>query len=370
MQTRFFLPTRWFFGDEAFTANAEALQPLGRRCLIVTGRTSAARSGALADATAALDRLGISYACFDGIGENPLLSACHAAGAAARSHGADFIFGIGGGSVLDAAKAIAIYASNPALAPAEIYRRVYDAPPLPVALIGTTAGTGSEVTGVSVLTNDATGRKKSISGPDCYAAVAFCDPKYTASMPRSVTVSTALDAFAHAVEGYFTPACDGIHLLFAQHAIPLLYQGLCALAACDDVPAALRMPLYDGAIHAGLVINACGTAFPHPLGYVLTEHYGIPHGMACAAFFPAFLDRCMQFAPEKTAAFFEMTDTPDAVKATIAALTDLRGVRFSAAEADAYAARWSDAIPKNFTASPGGLTQEEAAKILARVGQG
>ena len=370
MQTQFYLPTRWFFGENAFLDHTDALVPLGKRCLIVTGKHSAARSGALADAADALDRLGIAHAVFDGIGANPLLSACHAAGAAARDCGAEFILGIGGGSVLDAAKAVAIYAANPALAPAEIYRRVYDAPPLPVALIGTTAGTGSEVTGVSVLTNDETGRKKSISGPDCYAAVSFCDPRYTASMPRSVTVSTALDAFAHAVEGYFTSKCEGVHLLFAQRAIPLLYQGLCALAACGDVPEALRAPLYDGAIHAGLVINACGTAFPHPLGYVLTEHYGIPHGMACAAFFPAFLERCMQFAPEKAAAFFEMTDAPDAVAATVKSLTELPGVHFTAKEAAAYAARWESAIPKNFTASPGGLTQEEAAKILAGVGRG
>ncbi|MBQ6267634.1 MAG: iron-containing alcohol dehydrogenase [Clostridia bacterium] len=370
MQTQFFLPTRWFFGENAFTAHADTLAPLGGRCLILTGKHSAARSGALTDATDALTRLGIAFDVFDGIGANPLLSACHAAGAAARACGAHFILGIGGGSVLDAAKAVAIYAANPTLAPFDIYLRVYDAPPLPVALIGTTAGTGSEVTGVSVLTNDETGRKKSISGPDCYAAVSFCDPRYTASMPRGITVSTALDAFAHAVEGYFTKTCDGVHLLFAQRAIPLLYQGLCALAACGDVPEALREPLYDGAIHAGLVINACGTGFPHPLGYVLTEHYGIPHGMACAAFFPAFLARCRQFAPEKAAAFFEMTDEPDAVVATIRSLTALPGVRFSPAEAAAYAARWKDAIPKNFTASPGGLTQEEAAEILADVGRG
>ena len=104
-----------------------------------------------------------------------------------------FILGIGGGSVLDAAKAVAIYASNPDLAPIDIYKREYNNPPLPVALIGTTAGTGSEVTAVAVLTNDETGIKKSISGPDCYAKISFCDPKYTATMPYKTTVSHQYD---------------------------------------------------------------------------------------------------------------------------------------------------------------------------------
>lgn len=367
MADNIFMPARCLWGDNAVSENSSFIASLGSKCLIVTGKSSAKLSGALDDAISALEKEKITYEIFDGIGENPLISACHAAGKAARKANAEFILGIGGGSVLDASKAIAIYASNADLAPIDIYKRVYDNPPLPVALIGTTAGTGSEVTAVAVLTNDETGVKKSISGPDCYAAVSFCDPKYTASLPYSSTVSTALDAFAHAVEGYFTAKCNGVIVLYAEKCIPVIYSCLEALSGLSEVPAEMRKPLYDGSIYAGLVINSCGTAFPHPLGYILTENYGIPHGTACAAFFGAFIDRCAEFAPEKAEKFFAMTAEKEKVKAVIASLTNLKGVRITEEEAKKYALRWQDVLPKNFTASPGGLTQGEAARILAGI---
>lgn len=367
MNSSVYMPVKCILGKNSVISNSSQLSALGKSCLIVTGKRSAALCGALDDAVTALKKENISYEVFNEIGENPLISACHKAGISARAAKADFILGIGGGSVLDASKAIAIYASNADLSPIDIYKREYSSAPLPVALIGTTAGTGSEVTAVSVLTNDETGRKKSISGPDCYAKIAFCDPEYTSSMPYSTTVSTALDAFAHAVEGYFTEKCVGIIELFAQKCIPQIYSCLKELAGKDSVDPSLREPLYYGSLYAGLVINTCGTAFPHPLGYVLTENYGIPHGIACAAFFPAFIDRCAEYTPEKAEKFFEMTDEIFEVKAVIKSLTSLKNVDMTEDDAKKYALRWQDAIPRNFTASPGGLTQEEAAGILAQL---
>lgn len=365
MISNIYMPARCIVGRGCVEQSGGIFASAGKRCLIVTGRSSARLSGALGDAEKALQSAGISYEIFDGIGANPLVSACCAAGKRARDIGAEFILGIGGGSVLDATKAIAIYAADPSLAPMDIYKREYSGTPLPVLLIGTTAGTGSEVTGVAVLTNDETGAKKSISGADCYAAVSFCDYGYTRTMPRKETVSTALDAFAHAVEGFFTPKCGGVLDLYAKKCIPQIYDGLRELAEGGEIDDSLRERLYEGSIYAGLVINTCGTAFPHPLGYVLTENYGIPHGMACAAFFGAFIDRCERFAHEKAAEFAAMTDDIAAVRGTIESLLDLGGVKISRDEAERYALRWQSGTPKNFAASPGGLTQEEAAGILA-----
>lgn len=367
MSDSVYMPVKCFWGKNSVEENSAALCGLGKSCLILTGKSSAEKSGAFADAVKALEKEGIAWSQFNGIGENPLISACHAAGEAARKTDADFILGIGGGSVLDAAKAVAIYASNADLSPIDIYKREYDSAPLPVALIGTTAGTGSEVTAVAVLTNDETGIKKSISGPDCYAAISFCDPKYTTSLPYKATVSTALDAFAHAVEGFFTPKGEGVLRLFAEKCIPELYNCLKTLSKTDSVPAELREPLYYSSIYAGLVINNCGTAFPHPLGYVLTENYGIPHGMACAAFFAPYIDRCAEYAPEKFSDFVSMTEDITAVKSVIASLTDLKGIKITSEEAEKYALRWQSVIPRNFTASPGGLTQKEAAEIIAGI---
>ena len=362
-----YMPVKCICGEDAVLNNSSFLSKFGRHCLILTGSNGAKKSGALDDAVAALKKEDIGYTVFDKIGENPLISVCREAGEAARKAGADFILGIGGGSVLDAAKAVAIYASNADLSAIDIYKREYANAALPVALIGTTAGTGSEVTAVAVLTNDETGAKKSVKGDDCYAQIAFCDPKYTCSLPYTSTVSTALDAFAHAVEGYFAPKCCETIELWAEKCIPVIYAGLKALAKSKEINRELREKLYYGSLYAGLVINTCGTGFPHPLGYVLTENYGIPHGMACAAFFAPYIDRCAEFAPEKAAKFFGMTEEKEAVKAVIASLTDINGVSISEEEAKKYALRWQSVIPGNFTASPGGLTQEEAAAILAEI---
>lgn len=359
-----YMPVRCIFGYNAVSENSALLASQGKRCLIVTGRSGAEKSGALADARAALEKENISYDIFSGIGANPLISACHAAGKAAYDFKADFILGIGGGSAQDASKAIAFYATNPSFSPEDIYSRSGCNPPLPVVLIGTTAGTGSEVTAVSVLTNDKTGFKKSIKGPDCYAEIAFCDPKYTASLPYNFTVSTALDAFEHAVEGFFTEKCEGIERIYAEKAIPQIYRCLVTLSQSDKVDESLREPLYYGSILAGLVINNCGTAFPHPLGYVLTENFGTPHGTACAAFFAPYIDRCVKFSPEKAKCFFEMTDDIETVKSVIASLVKIDNVKISPEQAHIFSARWENAIPGNFTASPGSLTREEAEKLI------
>ncbi len=366
MAENIFMPARVIYGKGALRDNSALLAGLGTACLIVTGGTSAKKSGALDDAVKALEEQGINFGIFDKITANPLLSSCREAGEAARECGADFIFGAGGGSVLDSAKAIAIFASNPELEPFDIYKRVYENAPLPVALAGTTAGTGSEVTGVSVLTNDETGRKKSISGPDCYAKVSFCDPLYTCSMPYGVTVSTALDAFAHAVEGYFTPKSTGFIDIVAEKCIPDIYNALCTIYETKSLPdEGLRDSLYRGSIYAGVVINTCGTAFPHPLGYVLTENYGVPHGAACAAFFPAFFERAQKFSPVKAKKLCELCGAePDEVTEVISALADVK-INLTADEAAVYAERWEQAVPKNSLSSPGSLTKEEAEKILA-----
>lgn len=365
----FYMPVKVVSGKGAVVKNAALLRELGRRCLIVTGGSSARLSGALDDAKTALEQEGVAFEVFDKIGPNPLLSACREAGEAARRCGAEFILGIGGGSPLDAAKAVAIYAANEDLAPADIYKRVYNNKPLPLALIGTTAGTGSEVTAVSVLTDDATGRKKSISGPDCYAALALADAKYTGTMPYDITVSTALDAFSHIAEAWFTPNCRGITTVLAREGLRLLWPAMKRLLeekTLPDEPG--RDRLYFGSLYAGLVINTCGTGFPHPLGYVLTENYGVPHGKACAAFLPAYLERAKKHEPRLLEEFLGVLgEEYTAVTAAVNALTALPRVRMTPEQAAAFAARWHKAPPKNFATSPGGLTALEAADILAEI---
>lgn len=368
MTQNIYMPTRVIYGINAVIENSSVLSEIGKKCLIVTGGSSAKKSGALDDVIKALEKENIEYIIFDEITANPMLSTCHKAGGIAYENKVDFIFGAGGGSILDASKAIAIFAANNYLEPEQIYLRQYENAPLKVVLMGTTAGTGSEVTGVSVLTNDSTMRKKSISGPDCYAAVSFCDPKYTYSMPYDITVSTALDAFAHAVEGYFTPKATGMIDVWAQECIPILYNALCTLYETKAIPdKKVREQLYKGSIYAGLIINTCGTAFPHPLGYILTENYSVSHGTACAVFFASFFERAIKYSPEKAEKLCKMCGAEDdELVQVISSLADNK-IKITAQEAEKYAERWSKEVPKNFISSPGSLTKDEAVKILMSI---
>lgn len=362
------LPIRVISGKNAVEKNSNLLKAFGTTCLIVTGGKSSRLCGALSDMENALSKEGIAYDIYDKIGPNPRLDHCFEASVRARELGADFIVGIGGGSPLDAAKAVAVYASNPDMTMAEIYTMTDRNKALPIVLIGTTAGTGSEVGKVSVLTHPVSGRKKSISPMDCYPALTFADPTYTASMPYDITVSTALDAMAHVLEGYMGSKCTDIPTLFGEKALELIWKGLCFLYENREerlLPDEdMRAELYYGSLYAGITLAYCGTAFPHPLGYVLTENYGVPHGKACTAFMGLFVDKAAEFTPERLdRALAVMKTDKNSFKAVIEALTDLKGITMTESEIKGFCERWS-AVPANFTFSPGGFTREEAEKAF------
>ena len=288
MNYNFKMPTEILSGRDVVKNNAEKFA-LGRKCLIVSGRTSAKACGALDDVTDILNSLGIGYEIYNDITENPLVSVCFEGGQKARETGAEFIIAIGGGSPLDAAKAIAAYASNPGIAPLNIYTAPL-APSLPIIAIPTTAGTGSEVNPYSVMTLDGKNVKKTFKSPYSYPKYAILDPKYTETLGLNYTVSTALDAFCHCVESYLSPKSTEISRMFAVYGARKIYTVLSDIADFDDSEDVLerlkpyRCSLLKGACAGGIAINTSGTGFNHPLGYNLTLYYGIPHGRACGVF--------------------------------------------------------------------------------------
>lgn len=282
MKFDFTFPTRLISGEGCLAQN-RALLAQGRHAFVVTGRSSARRAGVLDDLLPLLDEQGIAYTIFSEITENPPILTCHAGGQAAHAAGADFVIGIGGGSPLDAAKAIAAYAANPGIEANDIYnpeKRIN--PSLPLLAIPTTAGTGSEANAYSVLTLADGRQKKTFTAPDSWPRISFLDPRYLASMPNAMMVSCALDAFAHAIESYLSPKST---VLSEQLALWAAGQIWPILAAEPDIyTAEQREALLYAATAAGMAISITGTGFPHPLGYSLTLLDGIPHGRACAIF--------------------------------------------------------------------------------------
>lgn len=360
----FYMPARVVGGEGIVKKQAALFRKFGTSCLIVTGGTGARKSGALDDVTEALAGQGIACRIYDKIGENPSVEACFEAGELARDCKAQFLVGIGGGSALDAVKAVAVFAANPELDTQTIYDMNFKNEPLPTVGIGTTSGTGSEISAVSVLT-DTKGVKRSIKGDFGYFNLCFADWRYTCSCPENVTVSTALDAFMHAAEGWLGPKCNEPAAAFAAECLPKIYKHLKRFyengALPDDKG---REELYHASLSAGFTLNYCGTLFPHPVGYILTEHYGVPHGRACAAFFDRLIEKVNTFTPERSASLFALLgDSAENVVKTVKTLAACSDIVIDEARANELVKRWSS-IPKNFECTPGGYTPEEAARAL------
>lgn len=360
------IPVNVISGKGCLLSSSAALKKFGTKCFIVTGGKSAKLSGALTDMEKALKKEGIDYIVYDKIGPNPRIDHCHEAAAMARNFGAEFVIGIGGGSPLDAAKAVAVYIANPTFAMEDIFNYGENERnrALPLVLVGTTSGTGSEVGRVSVLTNPVTGRKRSIAPDDTYPSLSFADSTYTESMPYDVTVSTALDALAHAIEGYMSVKCGDIPTLFGEKGIALIWEGLTYLHSTKALPdSLLREKLYYGSLYAGITLSYCGTAFPHPLGYILTENFGVPHGKACTTFMGDFIDRAAEFCSEKTERIMKVMGTDiDTFKKIIDELTDV-SLTMTKEEIEDFCERYNT-VPANFTFSPGGFTKEDAIRIF------
>lgn len=367
MDFNLFIPVNVISGRGCVREKSHLLTPFGKKCIIVTGGSSAKKSGALDDMLFALEKENIKSIIYDSIGPNPRLDNCLEAAKKAREFGAEFVVGIGGGSPLDAAKAVAVYCTNGDFSMEDIYSPEKRNKALPLVLIGTTAGTGSEVGRVSVLTHPETGRKKSIAPEDCYPSLTLADASYTHSMPYDITVSTALDALAHAMEGYMSKKCSDIPLLFGERAVELIWQGLSFLHKEKTLPdEKLRERLYYGSLYAGITLAYCGTAFPHPLGYILTENYGLPHGKACTAFMEEFVDRSEKYEKEKLQRLLSIMDTDiSSFKKIIRELTALPEIKITKEEILSYCSRFETA-PNNFLFSPGGFTKEDAVEIFQR----
>lgn len=337
----FYMPTRLHTGKGCLSTHVDELRALGTSCVIVTDDSSAKASGALSDVQHVLADIGIFNLVWDGVTPNPPVLACIEAGQLAADNDVQFVIGIGGGSSLDAAKAVAVFAANPTLDEDGFYAMKWANNPLPIVLVGTTSGTGSEVTKVSVLT-DAQARKHSIHDDRLYATVAFGDSTHTHSCPASVTLSCGVDVIAHATESYFSRKADEVSRAFAVRAIRLSAEPLTVAAAGDTLSDELRRQMYEASILGGLAINTTGTCFPHNVGYYLTENFGVPHGFASAIFLPQMLECVYDYDPAYAQAFFdEIGMDKEALVALIQSCLPAQDIKMSEEEIVAALPRWN-----------------------------
>lgn len=364
MNFSFDLPVKIVSGTDCVQKNASLLC-MGDCALIVTGKNGAKKSGALDDVLNVLSANGIRYSIFDSITENPPIEVCFEGGRLAADIGADFIIGIGGGSAIDAAKAIAAFASNQQISAMEIFdpdKRIL--PSLPIIAIPTTSGTGSEANPYSVLSLPNGEKKKTFSAPDSWAKVAFLDARYTYSLSREQTLSTALDAFAHALESFLSPKSTEISSMMAFYASSHIWDII--KDDPEEYTEFMRDRLMCASCAAGIAISITGTGFPHPLGYSITMLDGIPHGSACAVFEGDYIEYNMRspMGKIKLLEFAEAHETT--VDTLIKRLPELSRVNLSFTEAEIEKRVELILDAKNYSNSPYVLSPEEIYSIYRK----
>ena len=215
-----YMPTRVYSEENCVLAHAAELRAQGKKAMIVTGHRSAKATGALQDVVQALGET--PYVIFDRIEENPSVETVMEARAAAIAEQVDFCIGIGGGSPMDAAKAIALMAANPDET-AEVLYESRALPHLPVVCVPTTCGTGSEVTPYSILTRHTHQTKRSISHR-IFPVLALMDAKYLQHLSRSGLVNTCVDALGHLFESYLNTNANELNILYARRGLRLWAQ--------------------------------------------------------------------------------------------------------------------------------------------------
>ena len=292
----FYMPTKIYSGKDCVIKNASVFASFGKRALIVTGKKSAKLSGALDDVLNVLFKNNIEHQIFDKVLSNPTVECCYEGGKVAKDYKAEFIIAIGGGSPLDAAKAIAMYATND-IEPLDIYNGEQENKPLPIIAIPTTAGTGSEVTQYSVLTVHSQETKKGFSTPDTFARVSFLDAKYTLSLPINVTIDTAVDALSHALESVLNKDTTILSELYAKESIKLFGKALGALTK-GELDYKTRENLLFASTYAGIAIAQTRTSVVHSMGYPLTYYKGLSHGYANGVLLPTFIEMCEKVNPD------------------------------------------------------------------------
>jgi alcohol dehydrogenase len=300
---RYHVPTRIIFASGALSQIKELVEDVLqiKRPFLVTDQ-GIKDSGIAAKV---MDYLG-NIPFFDRIEPNPKHTTIDQAGQIVRDLEPDLIIGLGGGSPLDAAKAIALLATNKGNIEDYEGREKYIEHPLPVIAIPTTCGTGSEVTWVSVITHTGRKFKMSIKGSHMYPAAALVDPDLLLTLPPSLIASTGLDALTHAIEAFTVKPATFITDIFARQALTLLFRAI--KPAYKDITGntAARQEIMKGSLLAGLAFGNSDVGSVHCLSEAVGSMFDTPHGTANSVLLPYVMEYNIPAALERFAEIAEL----------------------------------------------------------------
>lgn len=287
--SHFVMPNHTVVGTNVLGEAAPLLKKMGNKAFIVTGRHVAV-SDMMKQLTALLDENGIGCVIFDGITGEPTDTMIEKGVEMLKSSGCDFIIGIGGGSPLDSAKAIAAMAVNEGSI-ADYNGKEITGEILPLAAIPTTAGTGSEATKFTVITDSEKGIKMLLKGDVLVPKLAIVDSSFTVGAPKSVTSATGLDALTHAVEAYTSRKAFSMTDTLAVSAVKRIMKYL-PIAYREPDNSLAREQMSIASLEAGICINNSSVTIVHGMSRPIGALFHVPHGMSNAM----LLKECLSFA--------------------------------------------------------------------------
>lgn len=312
MEFSYFLPVNIQFGWNKVDSVADYVAPYGKKALIVTGRTSAKKSGLYDRVVVKLETAHIDYVLFDQVDANPLTTTALEGAAFAKSESCDMVIAIGGGSIMDCAKGIAFMAVNDGDINDYIFNRKSSDNALPLIVIPTTCGTGSEGNGFGVLTNPETGDKKSLRCNAIVPKVSIVDPAVMGTMPPHVLAAVGFDALCHNIEAYTSKTAQPFTDALAHYAVTLLAQYLVPLykhvkAVANGKPEVLNekqlIKAWESVTLAstigGMVINTAGVTLAHGMEHPASGLKDITHGVGLAVIEPVVVEYTWSANPDK-----------------------------------------------------------------------
>ena len=312
MEFSYFLPVNIQFGWNKVDSVADYVASYGKKALIVTGRTSAKKSGLYDRVVAKLETAHIDHVLFDQVDANPLTTTALEGAALAKSENCDMVIAIGGGSIMDCAKGIAFIAVNDGDINDYIFNRKSSDNALPLIVIPTTCGTGSEGNGFGVLTNPETGDKKSLRCNAIVPKVSIVDPAVMGTMPPHVLASVGFDALCHNIEAYTSKTAQPFTDALSYYAVTLLAQYLVPLykhvkAVANGKPEVLNEKQLTKAWESvtlastigGMVINTAGVTLAHGMEHPASGLKDITHGVGLAVIEPVVVEYTWSANPDK-----------------------------------------------------------------------
>lgn len=305
MGNQFIMPGKIVYGEGALENAKPLLKDFGKNALIVTDRFMV-RFGNVKLVTDILDDLEIRYSIFDGVNSEPTDIIIDMGIEQYRENGCDFLIAIGGGSPIDAMKAIGAVATNGGSID-DYYGKVISIPTPPMVAVPTTSGTGSEATQFTIITNTKRDIKMLLKGPVLMPALAIDDPAFTATAPPSITAATGLDALCHATEAYTSRKAQPLTDDLAISATKRIFKNL-PIVYKDPKNIEARAEMSLAALEAGVAFNNASVTIIHGMSRPIGALFHVPHGISNAM----LMNECYRFAID--GAYDRFADLARAIK--------------------------------------------------------